>query len=122
MAIARLGFSLEALQHANTIGLGQIDLSAGRPSCLAVEDKPLQLAVADETELRILPTAITNDFDRAMGFISEGAASEMAFTRARRREKLLIALLSLGVPCFEVLDSPMVQPAPELYGLREVTV
>ena len=43
------------------------------------EDKALQLAVAEEIGLRIPPTAITNDFDTAMGFISDGATVAKAF-------------------------------------------
>jgi len=43
------------------------------------EDKALQLAVADEAGLRIPPTAVTNDFDTAFVFISEGPTVGKAF-------------------------------------------
>jgi hypothetical protein len=43
------------------------------------EDKALQLAVADETGLRIPPTAITNDFATAVDFIGQGSTVGKAF-------------------------------------------
>jgi glutathione synthase/RimK-type ligase-like ATP-grasp enzyme len=43
------------------------------------EDKALQLAVAGESGLRIPPTVVTNDFDTARSFMSEGATVGKAF-------------------------------------------
>jgi hypothetical protein len=41
-----------------------------------------------------------------------------SFTRPAR----FIAIAPLGIPCFEVLDTPMIKAAAELYGLWKVAV
>lgn len=43
------------------------------------EDKALQLAVAADIGLQVPPTIVTNDFDTAIGFMSEGATIGKAF-------------------------------------------
>jgi RimK-like ATP-grasp domain len=60
------------------VAVGDRWLSAPRDIARA-EDKALQLALAHEVGLQVPATVITNDFDRANGFIGEGGNIGKAF-------------------------------------------